>query len=173
MRAGATGAGATKRIRVIGLGNLDAGDDGAGILAARRVHAELGGMPGLDVVEAGPALAVLDLLDGIDVAVVVDALHDPTTMREPGSVVRIEGTPEGLPVELDSSLSSHGIGLGETLGLAAALGRLPALVFVGIEVAGVEVGRQLSPPVAAHLPELVQRIVDEVELVAGGGRGAP
>ncbi len=56
------------------------------------------------------------------------------------------------------SLSSHGLGLGEVIGLAGALGSVRRLVFLGVEVADVEMGHPLSPPVAEALPSgLVRR----------------
>ena len=63
---------------VIGLGNAARGDDAAGLIAARR----LGG-----VEHEGDPLALLDLWDGADCAVVIDAVSSGveagTAMRPP------------------------------------------------------------------------------------------
>ena len=153
------------RVRVIGCGNLDAGDDAVGLLAVREARASL--PPEVEVVEAGLALRVLDLLDGVDAVVVVDAVRAQHGGRVPGVLIRAEGGSGGLPVELRSSLSSHGLGLSEAVGLAGALGPLPRVVFVGVEVADLVAGHGLSPAVGAAFPALVDAVLGEVEELVG------
>jgi hydrogenase maturation protease len=151
------------RVRIVGCGNPDAGDDAAGLVAVDRVRSLV--PPDVDVVTAPTALHVLDLLEGVDSVLLVDAMRTTGGGREPGHVVRVESGPEGLPATLRSSLSSHGLGLAEAVGLAAALGPVPRVVFLGVEVGDVRAGRGLSPAVDAALPVLVAAIVRE----AGGG----
>ena len=148
------------RVRVIGCGNPEAGDDAVGLLAVRALRGRV--PPEVEVVEAGPAVRVLDLLEGADTVIVVDAVRAPAGGRAHGTVLRAEAGADGLPAELRGSLSSHGLGLAEALGLAAALGRMPRVVFIGVEAADVTVGRPLSPPVASALPTLVDLVVAEV-----------
>lgn len=154
------------RVRVIGCGNPDAGDDAAGLIAVGRAAPALTRL-GVEVVEAGAALKVLDLMEGADALVVVDAVRDPSGRRQPGTLVRAEAGPDGLPTDLRSSLSSHGLGLAEAIGLAAALGPVPRVVFHGVEVADVTAGRRLSVPVAEALSQLVQNLLDEVAQLLG------
>jgi hydrogenase maturation protease len=151
------------RVRIVGCGNIDAGDDAAGLVAVDRVRSLV--PPDVDVVTAPTALHVLDLLEGVDSVLLVDAMRTSGRGREPGHVVRAESGPEGLPATLRSSLSSHGLGLAEAVGLAAALGPVPRVVFLGVEVGDVRAGRGLSSAVDAALPSLVDAIVRE----AGGG----
>ena len=153
------------RVRIVGCGNPDAGDDAAGLVAVDRARSLV--PPDVDVVTAPTALHVLDLLEGVDSVLLVDAMRTTGDGREPGHVVRAESGPDGLPVTLRSSLSSHGLGLAEAVGLAAALGPVPNVVFLGVEVGDVRAGRGLSPAVEAALPALVDAIVRE----AGGGTG--
>lgn len=160
-------------VRVIACGNPDAGDDAAGLLAVREARAALEALPGVEVVEAGLGLRILDLLDGVDAVVVVDAVRSPSGDRPAGALVRAVAGPEGLPAGVGSSLSSHGFGLGEAVGLAAALGRAPRVVFLGVEAADVGAGRPLSGPVAVAFPELVRLVVSEAAgLVASGRAGS-
>ncbi len=155
------------RVRVVGVGNPDAGDDAAGLLAVRSVRPRLEGLRGVEVVETGAGLHVVDLLDGIDAVVVVDAVREPLGRRPPGTIVRAEAGPEGLPADVGSSLSSHGFGVAEAVGLAAALHDAPIVVLLGVEVGDVTAGGGLSPPVAAAMPELGRRIEGEVERLTG------
>ncbi|HZD17458.1 MAG TPA: hydrogenase maturation protease [Actinomycetota bacterium] len=153
-------------VRVIGLGTPDAGDDAAGLLAVRAARDALAAVPGVDVVESAAPLDALDLLDEADAAVIVDAVRTSLGGREPGDLIRAEAGPDGLPAEVRSSLSSHGLGLAEAVGLAAALGSASRIVFLGIEVAEVAAGGGLTPAVARSVPELSARIVTEARALA-------
>jgi hydrogenase maturation protease len=147
------------RVRVIGCGNPDAGDDAVGLLATDRVRDRV--PEDVEVVTAPTALHVLDLLEGAASVILVDATRTAGEERPAGTLVRVEAGPDGLPA-LRSSLSSHGVGLAEAIGLAAALGDGPRVVFLGVEVGDVRMGAGLSPVVEGALPGLVDAIVDEV-----------
>jgi hydrogenase maturation protease len=151
------------RVRLIGCGNPEAGDDALGLVAVREARTQLSGEPEVEVVETGTALAVLDLLGGVDAVVVVDAVRDPSGRRSPGAFIRAEGDSDGFPAELRSSLSSHGLGLAEAIGLAGAMGAVPRVVFFGLEAGDVAAGAPLSPSVSAALPALVERVVAETQ----------
>jgi hydrogenase maturation protease len=155
------------RVRIVGCGNLDAGDDAAGLVAVDRVRSLV--PSDVEVVTAPTALHVLDLLEGADNVLLVDAMRTSAGGRDPGEVVRAASGPDGFPMALRSSLSSHGLGLAEAVGLAAALGPVPNVVFLGVEVGDVRAGHGLSPAVEAALPALVEAIVHE----AVGGTGTP
>ena len=132
----------------------------------REASSALHASDGVEVIEAGPASKVLDLLDGADVVVLVDAVRTSGGGRQPGELVRAEAGPSGLPAAIGSSLSSHGFGVADAVALAATLGRMPRVVFLGIEAAGVTTGQGLSPEVEATLPQLVARIVTESAALA-------
>jgi hydrogenase maturation protease len=154
----------TTRVRVIGCGNPEAGDDALGLLAVGLARRRL--PPQVEIVEAGVALRVLDLLDDVDAVVIVDAVREPGGGRAPGTLVRTVADRAGLPAELRGSLSSHGIGLAEAVGLAAAMGPLPRVVFLGVEAGELTAGAGLSPAVAATLPRLVDAVVEETVALA-------
>jgi hydrogenase maturation protease len=153
---------ASRRVRVIACGNPQAGDDALGLLAAEAVRRRV--PDDVEVIEAGPATRVLELLDDTEVAIVVDAIRAPDGDREPGTLVRAEGGGDGLPAELRGSLSSHGLGLAEAIGLAAALGHAPRVIFHGVEAAGVEMGSPVSDAVTAAMPALLEAILADVTL---------
>jgi hydrogenase maturation protease len=134
---------------IIGLGNSFRGDDGVGLDVAGRIrriesHARPTG-----------SLDLLDLWDGADEVIVVDAM---LSGRPPGEVARFE--PLEQPVEHQVSfVSTHGMGLLAAVELARRLGRLPRRLLVyGIEVADVSPGVGLSPPVAAAARRLAREI---------------
>lgn len=147
---------AVRRVRVVGVGSLGAGDDAAGVLAVRAARTELERL-GVEVLEVGAAVHLIDALQGADAVVVVDAVRSPGL--RPGEILRVEAGLEGLPVELRSSLSSHGLGVAEAIALAAALSGPPRIVVLGVQVAETRAGALVSDPVAAALPELQARVL--------------
>ncbi len=156
-------------VRVIGCGNPEAGDDAAGILAVERARDALERLPGVEVVARASPLGVLHLLEGAASVVIVDAIRTPGRDRPPGTLVRAEAGPDGLPAEIRSSLSSHGFGIAESVGLAAAIGRPPRVVVLGIEAESAAAGAPMSAPIRGALPELASRVVAEARALAAEG----
>src|SRR5581483_2529918 len=144
------------RTLVLGLGNELAGDDAAGLLAARAVREDLEGLA--DVVESGASgIALIEELAGYDRAVVVDAIR--TSRRPPGEVVELDLSDLGPPV----APSLHQAGLAA---VAARLGLpFPArTVVMAVEVVDpYTIGGPMSEPVRRALPELARRIRVQVE----------
>ena len=163
-------------VRVIACGTLDAADDAAGILAVRMAGPALAELPRVEVIETASPLDVVHRLEGASAVLVVDAIRTPGGGRPPGTIVRAEAGPGGLPAELRSSLSSHGVGLAEAVGLAAALGERPFLVVLGIEAGDVRAGAPLSAAVRDALPQLTSLVEAEARRLAVGdpaGSNAP
>jgi hydrogenase maturation protease len=158
-------------VRVIGCGNPDAGDDGAGILAVALAREALEAIPGVQVVPEASPLSIVHLLEGAGAVVVVDAIRTAGAGRPVGALVRAEAGPRGLPAEIRSSLSSHGLGVAEAIGLAAALGPAPRVVVLGVEAAEAVAGRPLSEAVARAVPALAEMILAEAAALAAPAAG--
>lgn len=134
---------------ILGLGNSILTDDGIGIHVIRKL-AE-GTLPeGVTLAEAEVAgFSLLDLLEGFDLAVVVDAVK--IAGREPGDVVVIEAD------ELPSLhlVAGHQIDLPTALELGRRLGRpLPSAVHVvGVQIVDDRTfGEWPTPDVARAIP---------------------
>ncbi|MFE1359857.1 MULTISPECIES: hydrogenase maturation protease [Streptomyces] len=151
------------RTVVVGVGNEFRRDDGVG----PAVVARLAGRARRDPALAGVELTVSDgdpgrlisLWTGAGLCVVVDAAHAHPGC--PGRVHRLEVTEGELPAT--ESASSHGLGLGEAVELARALGTLPErLVVLAVEGRDAELGRGLSAPVAAAVGPVAERVSQEI-----------
>ena len=165
-----------RTVRVIACGNAHAGDDGAGLAVAADLRQRLRDRGAIDVVEAGTPARILDLLTGVDAAIVLDAVRSDGAHR-PGEIVRIEDLRGGVPGGLRSSLSSHGLGVAEAVGVAAAVGPVPRVAFLGVEADGATEGADVSKAVADSLPLLAdaaERLAVELSESgdAAGGREA-
>ena len=138
------------RIRVIGVGTRR-GDDAAGLEAAGRL-ARGPLPPGVEVVTCErPAPDLVEALAGVDAAVVLDA----TRSGGPPGLVRRVALEE---IRRAAALSSHGLGVGDALALAEALGHAPArLALLGIEAGDAE-GEELSPAVRQGVEEAAARV---------------
>lgn len=144
-------------IRVVGCGS-PVGDDALAWEVVRQLRAAVGTRPGLELhsVEGGQRL--LDLLDGQGALLLVDGL---APQGKPGTIQRFVWPDRR--VEVLRPGTTHHLRPPEALHLAATLGLLPARVVIfGIEVESLAPQGGLSAAVAAAVPELVRRIVQEL-----------
>lgn len=143
---------------IIGIGNLILRDEGVGVHA---VHA-LAGQPipnGVEVIDGGTAL--IELLPKICEAkrvIVIDAVRGGGM---PGTVYRV--TPAELMVDAERTLSLHQVGLLEVLGMVRQLGGDPEVVIIGVEPKEISWGMELTPEVAAQLPQVVEAVLAELD----------
>jgi len=136
---------------VLCCGNADRGDDGAGILAARRLR-EMG----IDAREHdGEAVSLIEAWRGADEVMLVDAV---VTGKRPGTVSvwdALDAPLSGRPL----LSSSHALGLAEAVQLACTLGWLPRrLTLYGIEARQFEFGTQPSKAVLRGVERAARRI---------------
>jgi hydrogenase maturation protease len=148
---------------VIGCGNLDRGDDGAGVLVARRL-----GTLGIEAQEqSGESFSLIDSWQGFETVIVVDAICSD---HVPGEVRVWDATAQSLP-KTALQCSTHAFGLYEAVELARALGRLPdKLLIYGIE------GGQFAPGVrpSADVEKAVESVAQQIaELVRAAAFTAP
>jgi hydrogenase maturation protease len=132
--------------RVIGIGNAARGDDAVGHavveeLRRRNLALEL-------VTSDGDPAQLLELLDGIESVVIVDAVISKAT---PGTLCVRDLT--AGPIPLDHTPSSHGLGLVEAVELARIFRQLPRDAWlVGVEGACFDQGAAMTPAVRAAIP---------------------
>jgi hydrogenase maturation protease len=132
------------------------GDDGAGPLVAELVRERA---PELEVLvcEREPS-GLIEAWAEAEAVIVVDAVAG----ADPGRVHRLVPDRDRVIERLPSHASSHTLGLGETLELARALGRLPARTVVyGIEGSRFAHGAGISDAVAARLDAVADAVVAE------------
>jgi hydrogenase maturation protease len=146
-------------MRIIGCGNRERGDDGAGLLVVRRLR-ELG-VESLGVRTktcCGEATEVIDAWAADDEVIIVDAV---VTGASAGTIHRWD---EGiLPAGGAISGSTHSFGIGEAIRLARALGRYPkSLRVYGIEGRQFELGTEISPEVKQAVEDVAQQISTEI-----------
>lgn len=155
---------------VIGIGNPWAGDDAAGLQAARRlrdfVPADVGVLE-----ETGSPLRLLDLWAGAEDTRILDAVYSGAPA---GTLHRFDARVGPLPAAVFGAASTHGLGVAEAIELARALGRLPArLTVYGIEGSAFAPGDAMTPEVRRAVARLVKELAAAyVDAGAGASRAS-
>jgi hydrogenase maturation protease len=133
---------------IIGIGNRDRGDDGAGVAVAEDVTGCT-----THIVDAG-ALDMFNFWSEADDVVIVDAMRSGA---RPGTVRSFDVRETPLPDE--TFASTHSFGPAAGIELARALGRMPARIeVIGIEAGDFTVGADLSPPVVQAVHDVTRRL---------------
>jgi len=103
-------------------------------------------------------LSLLPLVDSADQVIMVDAIR---AEGPPGTLVKIEGD-EVAPAVYER-LSPHQIGVADLLAGASLLDRYPdRVVLIGVVPESIDLGLGRTPAVEASIPELVERVVQEL-----------
>ncbi len=146
----------SERARVIGLGQAAAGDDHVGLAVIE--HLRRAGTPeNVELLIAAEPSALLPLLETRAPVVLVDAV-----LATPPGEVLVLGWEE-LEQRGLSTMSTHGLGVAQAVGLARLL--QPSTVSPSIHIVGVSIARPerfqqgLSPEVAAAIPRVAEHIL--------------
>lgn len=148
----------TRRVVVLGVGNVIMGDEGIGVRCVQRLEAG-GGLPeGVIAIDGGTSThELLEDLENLDSLIIVDAV---ATGSAPGTLVRLTG--DGIPSALSNKLSPHQHGINDLLAHLRLLDRAPRrVVLLGATPDCIALGLELSPTLEAALPELCARVAAE------------
>ncbi|WP_051341050.1 HyaD/HybD family hydrogenase maturation endopeptidase [Azospirillum halopraeferens] len=146
-------------ILVLGLGNILLSDEGVGVRVIEALQERWTVPDGVSVVDGGTCgMDMLDIIASHDTLIVVDAVK---TGAPPATVVRLTG--DAVPAFFKGKLSPHQLGLSDLLATLRLHGEEPkTLVLFGCVPERMEVRLDLSPAVAARVPDLVDRVVAEL-----------
>ncbi len=145
---------ARHRTRIIGIGNQYRSDDSIGL----RVAAELKShSDNVDIIEyGGDGATLIDLWDGFDCIVIVDATRSGSV---PGTVHRLDAIAEEVPSTF-FNYSTHAFSVAEAIEVARRIKRLPKeMLLIGIEGTNFDPGLELSAPVERALQEVVVELL--------------
>ncbi len=147
-------------IVVLGLGNLLRRDEGLGIRAMERLQERYTLPDAVQLVDGGTL--GLDLLCYLECAERVLILDATLTDGPAGTLLRAAG--DQVPAFFGMRTSPHEIALSDLLAVARLRGTEPReLVVWGMQPAALELGWELSEPVAAHLNALVDAAAIELQ----------
>ena len=143
------------RTRIIGIGNQYRSDDSIGL----RIAAELKSHPdsdNVDIIEfGGDGATLIDLWDGFDCIVIIDATRSGST---PGTIHRLDAIAEEIPSTF-FNYSTHAFSVAEAIEVARRINRLPKeMLLFGIEGLNFDAGVELSPQVEQAIPSVVEEL---------------
>jgi hydrogenase maturation protease len=147
------------RTLILGVGNLLLSDEGVGLRVVEKLVAAHELPEGVEILDGGTlGLDLLYYLEGVENLLIIDAVE---MGKEPGTLLRLEG--DKVPAFLSVKISPHQIGIPDMLFAAKLKDIYPSnVVLLGVQPAVLDVGLDLSPPVAAQTDVLVSKILREL-----------
>lgn len=149
----------TMKVVVLGVGNTIREDEGVGVRVVEAFERDYVLPEGVQVIDAGTSsMEMLEDLSHLDFLLVVDAIayHKP-----PGTLIKLAG--EEVPVFFRRNLSPHGIGLSDVLAALEFMGAEPKeTVILGVQPVSLELSTELTPEIAALVPQLEAQVVAEL-----------
>ena len=145
---------------ILGVGNLLLSDEGVGLHVLERLAATYDLPEEVQTLDGGTlGLDLLYYLEGVENLVIVDAVK---MGKEPGALLRLEG--DEVPAFLSIKISPHQIGIPDMLFAAKLKDLYPRnVVLWGVQPGVLDIGLDLSPPIAARVDELVEKVMDELQ----------
>lgn len=148
----------TKRVIILGIGNLLLKDEGVGIQLVQLLEKETL-PPGVELVDGGTStLDILPLLQGADKIIVIDAMK---AGGEPGSIYRCR--PSDLIPSEEAPMSLHHIDFLQALKMNKMLGvdLEPRTIIFGVEPQEIEWEIGLTAALEEKMPLLKKLVLEE------------
>lgn len=144
---------------VLGVGNTILADEGMGVRVVEAFERDYALPENVVAIDGGTAgMELLEELSHLDFLLVVDAI---AAGKPPGTLVKLAG--DEVPVFFRRNLSPHGIGLSDVLASLEFMGAEPKeTVILGAQPVSMELSTELTPAIAARVPELVAQVVAEL-----------
>jgi hydrogenase maturation protease len=159
-QSGSTREEVSMAVLVLGLGNPLMSDDGFAVRVLEALASRYRFDGTVSLVEGGTlGIDLLRHLAGVERLLIVDAL---AMQAAPGTVCRLEG--DMIPRARHDRVSVHQLGVQDLLALAEVVGRLPRDVVVwGVQPESLEMGAELTAPVAAAIEAVVIGMVGDLQ----------
>lgn len=146
-------------ILVLGLGNILMQDEGIGVRVVEALEAGWTMPEGVSLVDGGTCgMDMLDIIASHRRMIVVDAVK---TGAPPATLVRLTG--DEVPAFFKGKLSPHQVGLCDLLATLRLQEEGPeSTVLIGCVPAGMQITLDLTPQIAAKVPDLLEMVLAEL-----------
>ena len=154
----------TKRILVMGVGNILFTDEGVGVRCVERLEREYEFSENVRLMDGGTlGMRLMDPILECDQLIVCDAVLGS---GEPGTIYRCTG--DDLRKSLAFRDSMHQTDLVDTLIYCDLLGNRPEAVIIGIEPFDFKtMAVEISAELAKHLPNMGEAVLCEIKAAGG------
>ena len=149
-----------KKIIVLGVGNELLSDEGIGVHVIKALQKENSLPPDVEVMEGGTdGFGLINIITETDRLIVIDSIKGGS---EPGTLYKFDI--EDAPATPDLFKTSvHQIGILEVINLSSLIGKTPKTTVIGVEPKTISRGMELSEPVKAKIPRVIELIKEEVD----------
>ena len=149
----------SRRITIIGAGNLLLKDEGIGIHTVKALQ-EMRLPPNVRLIDGGTSPDLIAFSGDCDKLIIIDAAK---AGGEPGTIYRFR--PEDLAGNVNVLASAHELGVPENIAMMSLLGKKPAeTLIIGIEPKEIDGGLELSALLEGKIPEIVRVVMKETGL---------
>lgn len=147
------------KVVVLGVGNTLLEDEAIGVRAVEELQRRYEVPPEVQVIDGGTAgMELLESLEDLDKLIIVDCVR---VGQPPATIIR--RVDDEVPNFFRMKISPHQIGISDVLAALTLRERFPKrLALIGIQPKSLECGIELTPEVAAVLPEVVRMAVEEL-----------
>lgn len=147
------------KLVVLGVGNTLLTDEGIGVRAVEALLRRYALPPAVSVIDGGTAgMELLESLEDLDKLIIVDCVR---VGQPPATVIR--RVDDEVPQFFRTKISPHQIGVSDVLAALQLRERFPKrLTLIGIQPKSLDTGIELTPEVAATIPEVLAAVVDEL-----------
>lgn len=148
------------RVVVLGVGNVLMSDEGVGVHAVEALANQYAIPDEVEIIDGGTAgMDCLDRIADADLLLIADCVRKQG--RAPGTITRLAD--EQINAWFNTKISPHQVGLSDVLAACTFHGMSPKrVVLVGVQPESFETSMELTPTVAAVLPQLIEQLVAEV-----------
>lgn len=150
----------TDRILIMGIGNYLMGDEGVGVHLAETLEGYTL-PPNVDVVDGGTGgFHLLEYFEKYKEVILVDATLD----NNPVGHIRL--IQPKFASDFPKAMSTHDIGLKDMMSSLQLMGKVPHIHLFVVSIESIQQqGIELTPEIAAILPELIEQVISQVDLV--------
>lgn len=148
------------RVVVLGVGNILMSDEGVGVHAVIRLAKDYALPPEVEAIDGGTSgMDCLDRIAEADLLLIADCVRRPGAV--PGTIFRLAD--DEIDAWFKTRLSPHQVGLSDVLAACRFHGIAPRrVVLVGVQPESFATSLELTPTVAAVLPQVVERLAGEL-----------
>lgn len=148
------------RVVVLGVGNILMSDEGVGVHAVNRLAEEYDLPAEIEVIDGGTSgMDCLDRIAEADLLLLADCMRSKD--KAPGTITRLAD--EEINAWFRTRISPHQVGLSDVLAACCFHGISPKkVVLLGVQPQSFDTSMELTPVIAAVLPELIEKLVVEI-----------
>jgi hydrogenase maturation protease len=141
------------RAVVLGIGNIILSDEGIGVRAVEAFEQRYRLPEDVIAIDGGTSsMELIDELSNLDFLLVFDTI---VAGKPPGTIIKLAG--DEVPAFFRRKLSPHQISLSDLLASLEFLGQAPKdIVVIGVQPVTLELGMDLTEPVAVRVPEVIE-----------------